>query len=81
MWLPRMHFYVTQTPDGLYHVQNMVMGMSGQHHVHMKKGFNHWKADLEPGDISYTKGVCDCGLKPGWVRDHDGPTHYNPDLA
>ncbi len=42
-----MSFTVTVTPDGLYHIQNGVAGLSGQHHVHSAESFKRWQ---KPGD-------------------------------
>ena len=39
-----MRFAVDITPDGLYHVTNMVRGMKGQHHVHTEESYDRWKA-------------------------------------
>jgi len=72
----RMSHYVTITEDGSYHVQNAVMGMFGQHHVHTKKDFNDWvrKNKIAKEDIIYLNDCvdghkCDCGLKPGESKD------------
>jgi len=51
--------------DGSIHVQNAVMGMFGQHHVHDKKGFEEWKKGVNEEDIIYIDGECDCGLQIG----------------
>ena len=68
-----MHFYVNRNKDGSVHVQNAVMGMLGQHHVHSKKGFEKWKQDVEESCIKdLGGGECDCGLKIGDVKDHHG---------
>lgn len=66
----RMTFAVTITPDGLYHVQNGVAGMLGQHHVHSKEGFEAWRKPDD--DIRMGEGACACGLGDGDVRDHTG---------
>jgi hypothetical protein len=68
----RMRHYVTETKDGLYHVQNVVMGYFGQHHVHTKKQFEAWlkKNKIAEDDIIKLAGnECDCGLKAGEVKD------------
>jgi len=69
-----MFHYATETPDGLIHVQNYVMGLSGQHHVHTKEGFRAWLkiAKVRKRDVSIRKGSCNCGLKPSEVREYDG---------
>lgn len=66
-----MHFYVTITKNKLYHVQNAIMGMMGQHHVHDKEGFEDWKkaGGIEEQYIHISKGQCNCGLKEGQVRN------------
>jgi len=67
-----MHHYVTITKDGLYHVQNAVGGMFGQHHVHTKEGFEMWAKHVKGAFVHIVKGTCDCGLQDGFVRDHTG---------
>jgi len=62
-----MRFYVTINKDGLYHVQNAVMGKFGQHHVHTKDDFERWSKDISKDDITYLSSECDCGLKAGEV--------------
>ena len=42
----------------------------GQHHVHSPAGFERWRKDTD--DIHEIKGLCDCGLAAGMVRDHTG---------
>jgi hypothetical protein len=37
-----MTFYCTREKDGTIHVQNAVMGMMGQHHVHTPEDFKSW---------------------------------------
>jgi hypothetical protein len=58
-----MTFYTYKDADGNIHVQNAVMGMLGQHHVHTPADFRHWG---KPGDdIQEMYALCDCGMKPG----------------
>jgi len=74
---PRMVFSVTRTDDGLVHVQNTVMGLRGQHHVHTAEEFGRW-ADGAPDrgigpvdlcDIQELRAAaCDCGLAAGEMR-------------
>jgi len=66
-----MHFYVTRTPDGNIHVQNAVGPYMGQHHVHTRKDFAIWKADIPKGQLHDHGRIepCDCGLAPGEVRE------------
>ena len=74
----RMSFAVTTTPDGLYHVQNVVAGVSGQHHVHTAESFARWR---KPGDdVRMDEGECGCGLGVGDVRDHTGKVWHNEDF-
>jgi len=70
----RMIHCAIETPDGLIHVQNYVMGLRGQHHVHTKDGFKAWLkiANLHKRDVSIQKGSCDCGLTPSEVKEYDG---------
>jgi hypothetical protein len=64
----KMHFYVTITKDGLYHVQNTVMGMMGQHHVHTKEGYRKWKIGIEKEYLHISNGKC-CDMKDGEVKE------------
>lgn len=72
----QMLFHVTKTEDELYHIQNSVMGLSGQHHVHTQKGFDSWLKGVKKGP-TVEHGKCSCGLKAGYVRDHDGQVWKN----
>jgi len=74
MWDLTMRFYVTETPDGLIHVQNVIGPFLGQHHVHTKEGYEKWKRSgkIKKKNIIYQKGECNCGLKPSQVREYDG---------
>jgi len=80
---PRMSHYVTIDLNGWYHVQNVVSGYSGQHHVHSKEGFERWVRETHTGKsdliIDNTPRACDCGLKPGDVRDHEGHVRHTDD--
>lgn len=67
-----MHFYATKTPDGKIHVQNVIRGMLGQHHVHNKQSFDRWRKGIKDNAITIEEGTCDCGLNVGQVREHDG---------
>ena len=73
-----MNFYVVKTEEGIYHVQNAVMGMLGQHHVHTERGYNRWRKGVPVKNIHLSAGECDCGLSPGTVRSHTGDVSYNP---
>jgi len=73
-----MHFYVAKTEDGLYHVQNYVMGMKGQHHIHNEKSFNAWKKGIAKKYIHISKSSCSCGLtKSGDTREYNGTEWHN----
>lgn len=73
-----MNFYVTKTPDGLYHVQNIVMGHFGQHHIHNEKSFQKWKKGIAKKYIHINEGACSCGLaKSGDTREYDGHEWHN----
>ena len=82
---PEMKFIVRRNPDGTVHVQNVILFMGihyGQHHVHTEEGFRKWleKAGIKEEQLIYEDGECNCGLKPGYVREYDGKTWYNPDF-
>jgi hypothetical protein len=79
MFVPHMDFYVVIDANSRYHVQNILMGHDGQHHVHTKESFAKWKKNVDSKDIhiSKTKAQCDCGLMPGDVRDHEGHVSHN----
>lgn len=73
-----MHFYVTKTKDGLYHVQNCIMGHLGQHHIHNEKSFKKWKKTIKKELLHVSEGSCNCGLtKSGNVREYDGKEWHN----
>jgi len=77
-FLSVMRHYVALTPDGLYHVQNMIGAMIGQHHVHTEKGYKEWKKDIDKKYLHLEKAeFCACGLEPGYVKDHDGRVWFN----
>ena len=71
MFTVTMTFYVSKSPDGLYHVQNAVGGYLGQHHVHTKESYEAWSRDLDNIEV-LGDAHCDCGLAAGQVRDHTG---------
>jgi len=74
----RMRFYVHEDPDGNYHVQNAVAGHLGQHHVHSKASFESWKGQIKKQDLEMLDSApCDCGLRPGDVREYDGRVWHN----
>ena len=65
-----MTFYCTKESDGTIHVQNAVMGMMGQHHVHTQDDFDVWSKGSEDS-IEWLTGDCDpcaCGLKAGGAK-------------
>ena len=75
-----MHFYVFRTKDGLYHVQNVVMGRLGQHHVHTEEGFKRWAKGIPERLIHMMMGECNCGLRPGDVMEYNGKVWHNPEF-
>ena len=77
-----MHHTATIYDDGTVHVQNTIMGMSGQHHVHTLKGYRRWKKDVTHArDTEETKATpgarCNCGLVSGQTREYDGKVWEN----
>lgn len=69
----QMTFYCTKETDGTIHVQNAIMGMMGQHHVHTPEDFDRWKADIDGGSIDWLSldkitAPCDCGLQAGEIK-------------
>jgi len=70
-----MTFYCTREKDGTIHVQNVVMGMMGQHHVHTPEDFEVWRGDgkkrIPDSRIEWLENCkpCGCGLRAGEVRD------------
>ena len=77
--MEEMRFYFFKTKDGLYHVQNAVAGLLGQHHVHTEKGFKKWSKNIPKKNlINQGKGTCDCGLSAGDVKSHEGHVTFNP---
>lgn len=73
-----MHHFAQKGRDGNIHVQNMVAGMFGQHHVHTKRGFGRWRKEVGATVKWEGPGPCNCGLKPGQVREYDGHVWSNP---
>ena len=82
MYRLQMRFYVFQTPDGNYHVQNMVGGYEGQHHVHSPQSFDKWSKEIAGlGNIEMLDPAsCDCGLVPGDIRGHTGKIQHNAEF-
>jgi hypothetical protein len=75
-----MRHYVALTPDGWYHVQNVVGTMPGQHHVHSEQGYIKWKKNIDKKYIhEEIAEFCPCGLEPGYVKEHDGRAWFNED--
>ena len=80
MMTVKMHFFATECPDGTIHVQNYVGAYRGQHHVHSKESFEKWKQKTETElgvSVDMEKGECNCGLKPGDVKEYDGHVWHN----
>ena len=65
-----MTFYCTKESDGTIHVQNAVMGMMGQRHVHTQEDFDKWAKGNEDSIqwMAPDLGDCDCGLRAGEVK-------------
>ena len=78
-FLSVMRHYVALTPDGLYHVQNMIGAMIGQHHVHTEKGYKEVEEGhrQEVHSLEEMAEFCACGLEPGYVKEHDGRVWFN----
>ena len=75
-----MSFYVTKTPQGLYHVQNYVGVYRGQHHIHNEQSFQKWlRQDSMKGEnVKISEGNCECGLtQSGQIREYDGREWFN----
>lgn len=73
-----MHHYVSLTPDGFYHIQNMVGVMAGQHHIHTERSYKAWKKNIEKKYIHFEETeFCACGLGPGYVKEYDGEVWFN----
>lgn len=76
-----MHFYVWRSRDDTYHVQNIVMGHLGQHHVHSERSYRRWAKKVDRRLIHYMgEKECDCNLKPGYIREYDGAVWYKPEF-
>ena len=61
----KMHFYITRTPDGLYHVQNFVNGYRGQHHVHTPSEFKQWRKGIDRKYVHWIAAKYCCDIRPG----------------
>ena len=73
-----MHHYVGLTPDGLYHVQNMVGPYEGQHHVHTEAGYKKWKRGIDKKRIHLEEAEsCACGLESGYIKSSDGTVCFD----
>lgn len=72
-------FAVSKTGDNLIHVQNIVGGHEGQHHVHSEKGFEKWRKESVPKgiEIKIEPRACPCGLTVGQVKEINGKTWLN----
>jgi hypothetical protein len=76
-----MHHYASRTSDGLYHVQNMLGPYPGQHHVHTEKGYIQWSKKVDKKYLHLEDAEsCPCGLKPGYVREHEGRVRLNSEF-
>lgn len=74
-----MRFCAYKLPNGLIHVQNYIIGRSGQHHVHDRASFEKWKKDIEPETLTISEAeTCNCGLScSGDVKEYDGKIWHN----
>ncbi len=63
--LHMMTHYVFRNGDDEIHVQNMVGGMFGQHHIHDAASFKAWVAEIPGKQLSEMKLTCDCGQTDG----------------
>jgi hypothetical protein len=70
--MARMKFCAAYNSDGLIHVTNILMGMTGQHHVHDGPSWDAWRAGIPDEDIIWPSGGprdpahdCQCG-EPVW---------------
>ena len=66
----RMRHYVSRGPGRrTVHVQNMLVGLTGQHHVHSPAQFRRWQRTVQPGEaeLLHVRGICRCGLRAGEV--------------
>ncbi len=76
-----MHHYVSLTPDGFYHVENMVGAMAGQHHVHSGQSYRKWKKGIGREYLHFEKAeFCACGLGPGYVKEFNGDVWFNEEF-
>lgn len=64
----RMNFYCTKEKDKTVHVQNVITGVFGQHHVHTAKDFKKWSKGISNIKWLTNTSPCTCGLRPGEVR-------------
>jgi len=68
---------VKQTPDGLFHCQNYIFGLRGQHFVLDQSGLEKIRIDGRE-ILDENSGNCPCGLKtPGDTREYDGRLWHN----
>lgn len=63
--LHMMTHYVFRNGDNEVHVQNMVGGHSGQHHIHTAEEFRAWAAEIPGRQLKEMKTECDCGRTEG----------------
>jgi len=64
---PEMYHYVALTPDGLYHVQNIVGTMIGQHHVHSEQGYVKWRKNFDMNHLLMERADSGCPGRHGSI--------------
>lgn len=75
-----MSFYATKHPDGLWHVDNFIQGLHGQHHLHSDRSFEAWKKHVHKRDLHLTESdkPCSCCMtKSGDVKEYDDRQWHN----
>jgi hypothetical protein len=62
----------------LFHVQNIVGTMIGQHHVHSEQGYVKWRKNIDMNHLLMERvDSCPCGLDAGYVQEFDGRVWLN----
>ncbi len=68
----KMIFYCQRTTEGLIHVTNVLMGCTGQHHVHTDAEFKQWSEGIAESSINWEVlkecDPCTCKLQPGETK-------------
>ena len=80
-WMFRLVTYVYRDKEGHYHCQNAIGPFLGQHFVvHKDKWEEFYEKEKEEREFEFMDGLCECGLRPGETREHDGKVWYRPDI-